>query len=308
MLAHLRRIVMSLADRRMVSRDAPHQRTIVVVATVVVFLGAFLSARSLELDVSTLRWSVLAVTTLLGFLIIPLNALEYRYSARLVDRDVDFVSAVPTTVIASPFNVLPLPAGALVRSQGLREGGASGKSAALATGATGSIWLATSAASACAVLAATGQLLLGLVFLAVFAAATTLTLLLVRGRQVTPSWLGSIVLIELSFVALAAVRFYLVVSALGVTISGVQSVVVATSSSLASATGVLPGSVGVFEFIAAGLAAATDLPASSGFLGTALLRVMAAISSGIAGLVLTRGRLHPRPTGPLPSPHRSPDS
>lgn len=250
-------------------------------------------------------WGLLALSMLLGFLVFPLNAAEYRLSARLAGSDVPFADAVHTTVLASALNVLPLPAGAMVRFQGIRESGATGRTAARATGATGAIWLATSSLAAAVALVTSGRLGLGAVFALICFVATALTFVLLRTRPVSSRWLASIVTVEVGFVALAAIRFHLTVSALGVSISTVQAIVVATSSALASATGVLPGSIGIFEVLAAGLAAATDLPASSGFLATTLLRVMAAMSAGLAALVLARSG---PPIPQQPSPHTRPDS
>lgn len=284
----LSEILARLARLRVVSRDAPHQRLIIGVATALVFIGAAVSARSLDLSMADLHWGKLGIALALGLLVVPLNAQEYRLSAELAGGNVGKLNAVHTTVLASAMNILPLPASAAIRLQGLREAGASTAQAALATAMTGLMWLATSTGLGSLVLIANGQYKIGLVFCLFTAVAIAGTIAVLRRRHATRSWLVRVFALESCFVALAAVRFYLIVAALGVSLDGRQAIVVATSSSLASATGVIPGSIGLFELLAAGLAKIVELPATSGFLATTILRVMAAITSGLAGLLITQ--------------------
>ncbi len=268
----------------------------------VAVLGSVWSARALELRWQSLQVEFLAAALILGFMVLPLNAAEYQLSSRLSGIEVSFYSALSVTLLASALNVLPVPAGAAVRVQGLREEGVGTTRALAATGGLSVMWLGLSTVCAAVALAHRGEsvwgVTLGVLGLGLAAVASRI----VKGPQGRWSDVARAAVVETLFVLVASVRFYLVVRGLGVGISPSQAVVVAGSSALASAIGVVPGVFGLFEGLAAGLAAFVGLPASSGFLATALLRLMAAATVGSALLILA---VWPKKSQPGVEPERS---
>jgi Mg2+-importing ATPase len=85
---------------------------------------------------------------------------------------------------------------------------------------------------------------------------------------------AQLVIVESLFVVSAATRFYLVLDAIGVVLDPIDSMALAASGSLASTLGIVPGALGVFEALSAGLALIIGLPAGAGLLGAVVLRVL----------------------------------
>ncbi|MCP4958947.1 MAG: hypothetical protein GY925_06705 [Actinomycetia bacterium] len=276
-----------MARAKAVSAGSPHARWIAAVASLFVLVGSILSARALDLAWGDLRTTPLALAAVSGVALIPLNAAEYRLTSRLSGIDVGLASSVHTTILASAVNSLPIPAGAAVRIQGLREAGNSTRRAAASTGSVALLWLGISGLAAGASLLVLGDPGTALLFGGAGLVFTPAAGLLIKGLESGSALLGRAVVVELLFVALATLRFLLVVKGVGIDIEVAQAVVIAGSSALASAVGVIPGVFGLFEGIAAGLAVVVGLPASAGFLATAILRLLSAATFGLAALTLT---------------------
>ena len=254
------------------------QRALFAAATVVFLVGGALALRNLEIGWATLRWGPLLAA---AFLVVPAaivaNTYEYLISARILNYRVGFAAALRLTVISTAANLLPLPGGVLVRVQGLRGLGSNYRRAAASTALIGIAWIGVSALCAAGILVQGSRPLVGLGF----AAAGVVCLVgfwgLIR-RIVAPEarvrLAAATILAELAAVAVDAVRLLLVLMGLGVDVSLDQTAVLAVSASLAAATGVLPGGMGVRELIAAALAPLVGLPASAGFAATALSRII----------------------------------
>ena len=86
-------------------------------------------------------------------------------------------------------------------------------------------------------------------------------------------WLNAVVL-ECCYVTLASLRLWASLRALGVPAGAPEAVVIASSSGLASAVGVVPGAVGIWEGIAAAIAPAVGIRPANGFLAALVLRVL----------------------------------
>ncbi len=271
-----------------------------IVAAIAVVVLSVVSIGSLELTWSEINQSAAVICILVGFFQIPLNAAEYRLSSRFAGAVVGWRDSIRTTAIASAANILPVPAGAAVRIQGLRRSGAGTGSSVAGTGAIATIWLAVSAAGSSIVLFTLGSPGPALGFTALFAVAASIAVLAIRSCQARDAKLvASTIALETVYVGFAALRFWLALRTINVDATASEVLVIASGSPVASAAGVVPGALGVLEGLAAGAAELVDLPGSSGFLSAALLRGFAFFTSGVA--LAWIGLEHLRPSRDLAS-------
>jgi hypothetical protein len=242
---------------------------LLIVLAVGVLILAVVAA--LGLDVQFDRSAILPLT--LAFLIsltAPLlSAIEYKLSLRLTGADSDSRSALQLSVFASIANVLPLPGGLAIKLKGMTEHGAQVRRAVGAALLTGLIWLSLSAAALA--LALPSYRSEASIAAALLLAGSVTSLAMGRFRIVPAAQL---VIVESLFVVSAATRFYLVLDAIGVVRDPIDSMALAASGSLASTLGIVPGALGVFEALSAGLALIIGLPAGAGLLGAVVLRVL----------------------------------
>lgn len=282
------------------------QRQFLVVASVVFVVGGWFSLRSLGVGFDTIQWWPLVLAGVLGVpLTIAANTGEYLLSVRFVGERTTFGEALRLTVIATAANLLPLPGAFLVRAQGLRDLGSGYRRAAAATAVVGFVWIAVSALIA-------GSVLLGfsdrqIVGTAVLAGGVLLLAfsIVVMGRwaptrRAHASLAVAAVGIELIAVAGNAIRLVLVLVGIGVDATLAQAFVLAVSSSLSSATGIVPGGFGVREAIAAALSPLVALPPSAGFAGTAVNRVIGMIAMVPVSLVLVARQRERTPGATVP--------
>jgi len=282
------RVQRALNRIRFENQSRPVQATIVVLGLGFLIVGTVLSLTRLDLSAAEMRWDAIVAAAVLGLLLIPLNALEFAASGRLAGTQVAFGKAVEVTIVASAFNVLPVPAGIAVRIRGLYRSGTGTKTAVLATGLMGLTWLSWGLLVGSVALFVLDTVGFGLAFLAAGAVGLGVAWSLLRSKPGSERFrlLGEASILELAFLSLAAMRFYLVVVGIGVAVAPAQAVVLAVGSVLASTLGVIPGGLGVWEGISAALALLVSLPASAGFLAAAILRVMGLIQNSLAAVVL----------------------
>lgn len=243
-------------------------RWVMATMSVAVVAGAIWSASRLDISIDDLSWLPLtgaAALSMLG----PLNsALEYWAGLQLIRRDTDLRTAVQVSVFGTLANVLPLPGGFLVKMKAMTEQGARARTAAGAQLLVGIVWLAMSG-----VLVAIALPRWRLVLVAATAVMFGVAAFMAHRNRYAPKPSMAVIAIEGLFLATAAARFYLVLVGLGIEVTGRAALALAASGPLAAATGLIPGSLGVFEAISAGLAALADMEPESGFLGALVLRI-----------------------------------
>lgn len=254
--------------------------------------GAAIAWRHLPEDVHLARWElVLVLAGVLTPATLLLNAVRFGLSARLLGRRVPARTAFQVSVLASAANLLPLPGAALVRVQGLKEMGEGYRSAISATGVLAAAGLGITGLAAGGLQWAGGSAALGGVLCGVGAVALAvmgwlLVTTVEAGRRA--GLLARVLALELGVVAVLGLRLWLALLALGVDASWTQAVVLTLAPLAASAVGVLPDGIGLREAAAAGLATLVALPASVGYLASALDRVVAMTVMVPVALVLAR--------------------
>ena len=255
------------------------QRLLLGAATVVFVVGGWFAFKSLDVTFAEIRWVPMVIAALVGVpLTLVANTFEYLLSARMLNHRMPFLPALELTTMSTAANLLPIPGAFLVRVQGLRAMGSRYSKALASTAVVGLVWIGVSAALA-AILLAVGQ---RWVAAAVLGAAAIPPLVGAHAwlRRAIPETgarrrVASLtVAVELFAVFVNAGRLVIILIGLGVDAEVDQALVLAVSSSLAAAAGILPGSFGLRELIAAALAPLVGLPASAGFAATAINRVM----------------------------------
>ncbi len=206
---------------------------------------------------------VLAPTTIL------VNAAGYRAQAGLINIDVPYREALRTTLIGSAANLLPVPGAAVVRSGALVDRGATLKQAGGSTAVGALSWLGWSLFVAVPpLLSVGGGATAGLVAAAgILAIGFSLGMALRLGASLA-GW-GLVALTSVGLVVALAVRYLLLVWALGFDPTGTAVALVAVGA-LSSAAGFFPGGIGIRELLAGATATIVDLPAELGFLVAAI--------------------------------------
>ncbi|WP_262689425.1 hypothetical protein [Kordiimonas aestuarii] len=253
----------------------PWVRRVAMVLASVLFLGGFyISAQEINGDVAVHSWPALALVCLV---IVPalilLNGAEMKLAAAMVGVSIGFWRALGISVQASAANMLPLPAGPMLRVGAVMTRGASLARGSLSVLLPAFVWLAIglliSAAAGYGVgahKAASALLLLGAgvaVLVAIMAVRTG-----VEGKALS-------VLVVIKFVTglLDALALYILFQVIGVAASVLQTGMLAASAPLGAAVAVVPGGLGVRELASSGLGVMAGLSAASAFLVPSLLRL-----------------------------------
>ena len=240
------------------------------------------------------------------------NALEYAVAARIGGRRVVGWEAIEVSVLSSAANLLPLPGAALVRVRAMRRAGTSYRRALSVTAVVGGAWLATSLVLAGALLAVrrdaavagpgiAAVLVIGL--LGLVASAVAVRSLAAGGEALRLS--AALLATEVLTVALAGLRYLLVLRGLGLDAGLEQAVALTVAGVLASAIGFVPGGLGLREALAGVIAGLVGLPAAVGVLAAAVDRLVALpVLAALAVAVATPGvrERHPEagPVAPAP--------
>ena len=250
----------------------PSLKRIILLLAVALFIGGIALSIHLQPDIfSNLDWRPLVV--LMAFAVpinIFLNALEFRLSARLINRSVGFGNALEITVIGSAANMLPLPGAALTRLVGLKAAGGSYREGAAVTGLIALLWLGVALTVAGAAIALLDDDLLGSLFIAagIIVMFAALAAMVKISRDWPLSFLTATV--KVLFVALDATRLYLCLIGLGIDANYLQASAFVVASVVGSAVSIVPAGLGIREAASAALAPVVGLAASVGFLATAL--------------------------------------
>ena len=294
------------ALRRLTERraGAPGAERGVLAVAVLLFAAAFaFGLRAVPAGaVDLTAWPLVVLAVVAVPLASVANGLEFAVASRIGGRTVPVGEALEVSVLSSAANLLPLPGAALVRVRAMRRSGSSYRRALAVTVLVGGAWLATSLVLAGGLLAVrpsadVGDLavvaVLGGGLLGVAGTVVALRRLAPTGRAAGLA--TSLLAAEALAVAVAALRYLLVLRALGLDVTVEQAVALSVAGVLASALGFVPGGLGLREALAGVIAGLVGLPVATGVLAAAVdrlvgLPVLAVLSAGIAA----RGRPRPR--------------
>jgi hypothetical protein len=287
-----RRVVAAL---KRVRSPAPQVRAVLlVVAVVAVGVGLAYAVRALDVRPDQLRWGPLVVAALVvSPLTLAANAAELRLAAAVVappGRTMPWGTAGRTVVAATVANLLPLPAGALLRVEAVRRVGVGVAPATGTNLVAAGLWVAAGMGIA-GVAALTSRPAAGLLGIGLAVVAVAVSVVLAH-RIGTPGWrrpTAALVALELGTALLHGARLWLVLVALGVPATLRQALVLGAAAPLAAAAGVFPSGLGLAEGLTALLAPVAALPAAAGFLATALGRVVGLTATGVVAFAFGAG-------------------
>lgn len=235
-----------------------------------------------------ISWPLILVGTVIGApLAVLLNALEYRCTARSVGREVDVMPALRVTVVGSAANMLPLPGSTLVRIQAMTSMGSTVRSAGAASLMTGLVWVGATVTLAGLGHTVVGGLLLGATVTTVGLAVTAAGLFMLRrgGRALFWSVAPTLVLVEVLFVLVAAVRLFLILRGLRIDVGAADVLALTVAAAVATAAGVFPAGLGLREVLTGVISPIVGIPAAAG-VGAAVIdriarMIMLAILAGV---------------------------
>lgn len=250
-----------------------HHTWIMLTLTLGTLLLAFVAAWKLDLSLNSSSWIPLAAALMVSLASPVLPALEYQIGLRLIGQDSSWSMALRVSVYGSLANALPLPGGVAVKLKAMTEQGAPIKRAVKVSVLAGLIWVSL---SAFALGVAIPQLSISLVIVGGMLLFLTLGVSVVRRLPFAPT--THLFGVEFLFIVFAAIRFFFVMAAIGVSVEALEAVGLAASGPIASALGLVPGALGVFESLSAGIAVLIGVPAAAGFLAAVILRVLTLIS------------------------------
>jgi len=249
------------------------------VATVATAVAAVIAAQRLELSLDELVWwPLLVAAVVVTPLTIALNAAELKAMGTAVAEDPQTISwpvATRTVVLATAANLLPVPAGAVIRVQVLRRAGSTISKAAGVTLVAAGVWIGVSLLFA-GVAAFGRDLIVGVLGIAMGVVATLVSLGILVALAGRRSGRASVELavVEVATALLHAARLWLVLLGLGVTADFAQALIIGVASPLAAAAGFFPGGIGLAELLGALLAPIAGLTASAALLAVAVGRVL----------------------------------
>jgi uncharacterized membrane protein YbhN (UPF0104 family) len=254
------------------------RRTLLALASAAFLLGVIYYSRQISAPWSEIGWGWLVVSAVVGVpLTIITNAVEFQLSARLVNDKISGPRAVKIAVFSDAANFLPLPGGALVRVQALHRRGHRYRDATLSTTTLGVAWIGTASLI-------TGSTLLVARYPAFGAACIAVGLVILgfawllmasqrpRGSRIRFSF--AVLGLEVASLSVAGLRAYVTLLALSGTASVPAAILLTFAGVSASAVAIVPAGLGLRELLSAGLFTLLGLPAATGFLASAIDRLL----------------------------------
>ncbi|HEV7346231.1 MAG TPA: hypothetical protein VGN60_11435 [Devosia sp.] len=264
------------------------------VPIVLTAIGAFsllfiLSAADLSLDPAGMRWSWLIWAAATVPLAMFANALELALCARATGRAMPVETAFICSAAATIANVLPLPAGLLVRAKALVGAGAGWIESGKILAAAGLLWLAMATACVGFALAPSPRGTLALV------AGTLGCVAIARwtAQRAGQSTSAGFLLVRGAMLGLLALRLYFCFQAIGQPVSLQDSANFMLAGVLGNSVVVVPSGLGIAEGIGAAMAGLVSVLPAAAFLALGINRLLGLAGSALvvgAHLLLARGK------------------
>lgn len=220
------------------------------------------------------------------------NAAEYRVTAAIAGHRPTWSNSSRVAVLASAFNLLPMPGAVLVRMRAMLQAGSSTGAATISTALVGLGFVAVSLVTAGVLLVVAGDRLpLGAATAAGGIAGGAVVIGVLRRRTDRPGMLAAeIAAVELLSFAVKAVRIYAAARAIGFEITAAQSAGLAVAAVAALALGFFPAGLGIREVLSAAIAPVIGVEAAVGAVAASIDRVVGLAILGLMAAGLTLGR------------------
>lgn len=271
-------VLLERAVAALSSFPPPGWRRPLLAGAAITFLvgGTYFTAR-LDTDWSALGWRWLVLASVVGVpLTVVANALEFQLSSRLLGGRIHFSRSAKIAVLATAANLLPLPGGALVRVQALKQSGHGYSRATYATAILAGSWVGVATLLTGILLLLFGFLPTGALW-TVFGVGLLVLAATLAGRRIEAHRLRftlAVLGVELLSVSVAGFRLLFVLVALGEAASLPAAALLAFAGVAAAAVGIFPGGLGLREVLSATLVPITGIAAATGFIASAIDRVL----------------------------------
>lgn len=276
-------------------RERAHRLGLLIAAGFFI-AGVVIAVGTIDVELTPESYWLFAAVAFIGVpLSVLVNAAEVVATGRLVRVAVPWEESIRVAVLGTAANMLPIPGAAVVRVDALVARGAPVRSAARGILATGAIWLAVSGILASALLSAGDTWIALTIFALGMFAAIAAWWVLPRSDDAQDRRAGvvSVILVELATIAVTTFRLVLILLAIGISPSLTDVVILSSAYAVSAAVGIVPGGLGVREALTAGVAAALGIGANTGFLASAIDRLIGLIVQvPIVLLLYIRDRRH----------------
>jgi hypothetical protein len=266
---------------------ARNRRLFLVPALALFVGGTALCVATLELSLSDLAPFWLAALIAMVPLSFVYAAVNLKFVAASAGREIRYAPAFKVSAIAQFSELLPVPAGALVRGNALVQAGVSIGDAAKLVLVSALLWVSTGAivtGYVIGLVAPAGLILAGIGSAVLIACAAWFWRF--AGLKYALGAIG----LRIAGLGITALRIVLAFRALGLEVAPLEAVPLAFATILGSASLLAPGGLGVSEALAATLAMTLAVSAQSAFLAVGLNRIVGLAFSGLVTLLVLRSR------------------
>jgi hypothetical protein len=303
------RFVLRVADQKMRHRPSPRAERILLVVALVAFVVMGVLAIANFPDVgSGVRWEILVPVGLVGMAMnLVFNALEFDVTARFVGHRVPATRALRVTILGSAANLLPLPGGALVRTQALAAQGARYRHTITTAAVIGlmSIGAQLTLVGLANIAEASAGVLILLIASGIIVIAVSVAVLRTAADTRRATRFGFAMLaVEVAYAVVATVRLWLIFEGLGIDVSLPATFAISGVGSVATAIGFFPGALGVKELLTGLVGPLVGVPVAVGVTGAVVSRLFGFVVLAVASSILL---IHDAVHRPPPDPELSED-
>lgn len=296
------RLIESIAQKASGFPPDRWRTPLLLIAALLFVGGAVTTATRVDLAWSELRWPWLVAATVFGTpAAITVNAMEFQLSGRAIGARIAFPRALGVSITATAANQLPVPGGALVRVQALRQAGHRYRHAVGSTMAIAFAWVAVALLLAGAVVTASGHPSSG-ALLAAAGIPPAIFMLLIAWRAFPaggrPRLIVKVLGVEVLSVLADALRLHMVLLGMNQDVGFATPLLIALAGVIAAVAGIFPSGLGMREALAAALVPLAGVSASIGFLAAAVSRVLGLtlLAPVTVAVALRARRESPEPT------------
>ena len=237
-----------------------------------------------EAQLRPLLWTIF-----LAFPTIALSAMSFLLSGLLIDRNVGHRKALEVTILGSAANMLPLPAGTLVRVAALKNTSNRYRDGIIATMIATLIWVGVACTYAGLMLVWQGDPAPPMGWMFIGSGAVVMFMAAAMARR-KPLVFFLLLIIQLSIILVEAGRILFCLLAFGMPASFLQASVLTVSGVAGTLVGIVPAGLGVSEGVGALLAPLAGLEPEAGFMAVALNRMVSWCVIGAFAFSLAKGR------------------